>query len=352
MVFASLDEYEKEAFFSLLDEYFKSRPHLLTGQEQGGVGITPAQANAVAGAGAAAFGKAMAANPRATTAVVNAGLQRAGVPKGIQLPPTAPAAVNTPSHDADDDDAAGNSALTSVADRIKRLGGAGLKPPAPLPSPKPTISAPKPNSLQSPPAAPPRLPGRSSAAHTPEIEQEYEQEEEEEEQAAPAPPQRAPFNPRTSTPQGLVSRKSIGSLDTTSKGAFVGSAFSKKKQPTALTPPVPAAFAAKPNDFAPPPIRRVPSDAGSIGSTASGAATRKTPPVPRQPIPEPEEVEQEEEAGEWAEVLYDYKSGEPTDLVIREGQNLLVIEKASEDWWKGQLNGKEGLFPSSYVRIL
>lgn len=61
---------------------------------------------------------------------------------------------------------------------------------------------------------------------------------------------------------------------------------------------------------------------------------------------------------------------EPNDLVIRENQRIRIVSRDSEDWyvlasimlsalltgthcrWTGELNGKTGLFPASYVRAL
>lgn len=66
------------------------------------------------------------------------------------------------------------------------------------------------------------------------------------------------------------------------------------------------------------------------------------------------EPEPEEPQGEWAEVLYDYSSEDPGDLEVQSGSRVLVTAKSSDDWWTGQVEGqgKEGLFPASYVKLL
>jgi hypothetical protein len=66
------------------------------------------------------------------------------------------------------------------------------------------------------------------------------------------------------------------------------------------------------------------------------------------------EPEPEEPQGEWAEVLYDYSSEDPGDLEIQSGSRVFVTAKSSDDWWTGQIEGqgKEGLFPASYVKLL
>ena len=174
--------------------------------------------------------------------------------------------------------------------------------------------------------------------------------------------------------------QSFGNYDTTSKGSFAASLVTRKgpaKRQDSVTPPIPSAFPPKPQqNFAPPPVRRVPSD-----SSSNPGSARKTPPVPRR-----EEIEQEEEAGEWADVLYDYNSGVsmtsvsdmPRFLMIMSRNRQILSSRRDSGFllsrsrrqtgtfipikhrlainrvcrWKGQFNGKEGLFPSSYVRIL
>lgn len=139
---------------------------------------------------------------------------------------------------------------------------------------------------------------------------------------------------------------------------------------TPNVPIVPPALAPQKNKWGPPPTR--------------GAAS-----PPAQEEPEPEEEEEEEAQGEWAEALYDYDSKvldisprlswlislyslqDPGDLQIRANQNVWVTERTSDDWyafpvhwrlcilkaiqfnrWTGEFEGKTGLFPASYVKIL
>ena len=73
---------------------------------------------------------------------------------------------------------------------------------------------------------------------------------------------------------------------------------SNKSAPS-IAPPLPPAFPKRQNSFAPPPIRRVPSD-----SAPALPARSRTPEPEPEPGPEPEE-----EPVEWAEALYEYNSG-------------------------------------------
>jgi len=84
--------------------------------------------------------------------------------------------------------------------------------------------------------------------------------------------------------------------------------------------------------------------------TVSGRLKEPAPPprrgasMARTPSPEPQ--------GEWVEALYDFNSTDATDLSLRAGDQLLLVERTSDDWWTGELNGKSGLFPAAYVKTL
>ncbi|KAI9360732.1 hypothetical protein BD770DRAFT_471320 [Pilaira anomala] len=53
------------------------------------------------------------------------------------------------------------------------------------------------------------------------------------------------------------------------------------------------------------------------------------------------------------EALYDYSGGNPdTDLSFRRGDTIQLTETVNDDWWKGTLHGKNGIFPRSYVKKL
>jgi hypothetical protein len=47
--------------------------------------------------------------------------------------------------------------------------------------------------------------------------------------------------------------------------------------------------------------------------------------------------------------ICDTLSKDPADLSFQEGDIIEIISEDSADWWKGKLNGKEGLFPANYV---
>ncbi|XP_029926116.1 intersectin-1 isoform X1 [Myripristis murdjan] len=49
--------------------------------------------------------------------------------------------------------------------------------------------------------------------------------------------------------------------------------------------------------------------------------------------------------------MYDYVAQNDDELAFQKGQVITVLSKDDCDWWKGELNGREGLFPSNYVKL-
>eukprot|EP01117_Protostelium_nocturnum_P019713 TRINITY_DN860_c0_g1_i1.p1 TRINITY_DN860_c0_g1~~TRINITY_DN860_c0_g1_i1.p1 ORF type:complete len:855 (+),score=312.15 TRINITY_DN860_c0_g1_i1:157-2721(+) len=46
--------------------------------------------------------------------------------------------------------------------------------------------------------------------------------------------------------------------------------------------------------------------------------------------------------------LYEYAAGDAVELTLKEGDVILVVKEDTSGWWKGELNGKSGLFPSNF----
>ncbi|GAA5911216.1 hypothetical protein JCM8208_005764 [Rhodotorula glutinis] len=82
---------------------------------------------------------------------------------------------------------------------------------------------------------------------------------------------------------------------------------------------------------APPPAAQAP---------APPAASRPTPAPPAYPI-----------GLGTAVALYAYEGGQAEDLSFAEGERITVLESVSDDWMKGELNGRKGIFPSAYVQM-
>ncbi|XP_064191737.1 intersectin-2-like isoform X1 [Anguilla rostrata] len=49
--------------------------------------------------------------------------------------------------------------------------------------------------------------------------------------------------------------------------------------------------------------------------------------------------------------MYDYKAENQDEISFSSGQLINVLEKIGPDWWKGEINGVKGLFPTNYVEI-
>ncbi|KAK0303899.1 hypothetical protein LTR01_007761 [Friedmanniomyces endolithicus] len=84
---------------------------------------------------------------------------------------------------------------------------------------------------------------------------------------------------------------------------------------------------------------------------AAAAGKKKPPPPPAKPAfaakPPP--------PAEYVTAMYDFEGQDAGDLVFREGDRILVLERTAgtEEWWVGEVVGREGLrgsFPGNYVR--
>ena len=55
-----------------------------------------------------------------------------------------------------------------------------------------------------------------------------------------------------------------------------------------------------------------------------------------------------------ARAQYNFRGEMKCDLVFRKGQVIQVITKTEtqNDWWEGKLEGKVGIFPANYVRLI
>jgi hypothetical protein len=77
-------------------------------------------------------------------------------------------------------------------------------------------------------------------------------------------------------------------------------------------------------------------------------------------IPNPDDTDEEEpEQGgsqdydpNAAVVLYDFSADGDDELTVAEGEDLIVLERDSDDWWKVRNSkGLEGVVPASYVEV-
>ncbi|CAH1762239.1 9550_t:CDS:10 [Entrophospora sp. SA101] len=53
-----------------------------------------------------------------------------------------------------------------------------------------------------------------------------------------------------------------------------------------------------------------------------------------------------------ARIEYDYEAREDDELSLEKGGIITVIEQGEGGWWKGDLNGKTGIFPENHVKLI
>jgi len=47
--------------------------------------------------------------------------------------------------------------------------------------------------------------------------------------------------------------------------------------------------------------------------------------------------------------IADFHSDKKEELTFKKGDTIKIIEKTSPEWWRGEFNGKIGIFPRSHV---
>jgi hypothetical protein len=55
-----------------------------------------------------------------------------------------------------------------------------------------------------------------------------------------------------------------------------------------------------------------------------------------------------------AQTLYNFRGEMKCDLVFRKGQVIQVMTRteSQNDWWEGKLEGRVGIFPANYVKLM
>jgi len=72
------------------------------------------------------------------------------------------------------------------------------------------------------------------------------------------------------------------------------------------------------------------------------------PQLPAGPKPAMEMVSVEK-----AKVTFDYKAEQDDELNLSTGEVITILDKnVFEGWWRGELDGKEGIFPNNFVQLL
>ncbi|XP_051542642.1 SH3 domain-containing kinase-binding protein 1-like [Myxocyprinus asiaticus] len=65
------------------------------------------------------------------------------------------------------------------------------------------------------------------------------------------------------------------------------------------------------------------------------------------------EPDNKAKAKEFCKVIFPYEAQNEDELSIKEGDIVTIISKECADagWWKGELNGKQGVFPDNFVKL-
>lgn len=86
---------------------------------------------------------------------------------------------------------------------------------------------------------------------------------------------------------------------------------------------------------------------------ASAPLKKPAPPVPSEVASEAPKLPPKP-VREQAKVLYAYEAQNDDELTIKEGDVITVLTKEVEDkgWWKGELNGRVGVFPDNFVKLI
>ncbi|CAH1991868.1 unnamed protein product [Acanthoscelides obtectus] len=85
-----------------------------------------------------------------------------------------------------------------------------------------------------------------------------------------------------------------------------------------------------------------PSTREDLNSINHSSSDEKVPKLPHKP------------AKQFCEVKYPYKAQNDDELTLKEGDIVTLVSKESQDpgWWRGELNGKVGVFPDNFVILL
>ncbi|XP_053112363.1 SH3 domain-containing protein 19 isoform X2 [Hemicordylus capensis] len=62
-------------------------------------------------------------------------------------------------------------------------------------------------------------------------------------------------------------------------------------------------------------------------------------------------AQMEGHAGEWCDALHDFTAETQEDLSFKKGDHILILEHLDSEWYRGRLNGKEGIFPAVFVHV-
>ena len=52
-----------------------------------------------------------------------------------------------------------------------------------------------------------------------------------------------------------------------------------------------------------------------------------------------------------AQALYDFKARSSREVNFSKGDSIVLFKQVSNDWWRGAVQGREGLIPDKYIML-
>ncbi|KAJ7195882.1 hypothetical protein C8J57DRAFT_1443090 [Mycena rebaudengoi] len=92
----------------------------------------------------------------------------------------------------------------------------------------------------------------------------------------------------------------------------------------------------------------LPSLSRRTSAKANGKGSGSAPKLPTRAtiLPPPSQAQRKV-----VRALYDF-SGSADELTFRTGDQIVVVNEVLDGWWMGELNGRQGLFPTPYTEVL
>ncbi|XP_053434933.1 SH3 domain-containing kinase-binding protein 1 isoform X4 [Nycticebus coucang] len=81
---------------------------------------------------------------------------------------------------------------------------------------------------------------------------------------------------------------------------------------------------------------------------------KKLPPTTATPDSSKTEMDSRTKTKDYCKVMFPYEAQNDDELTIKEGDIVTLINKDCIDagWWEGELNGRRGVFPDNFVKLL
>lgn len=89
-------------------------------------------------------------------------------------------------------------------------------------------------------------------------------------------------------------------------------------------------------------------------STIDKPSAKKVLVVASSQEPTKSDTDTKPKGKEYCKVLFPYEAQNEDELTIKEGEIVIIINKECADagWWQGEINGKWGVFPDNFVKLL